>query len=323
MRDAFDATRVAAVEFGEQLRQSSEKFSLSLASFRDQFSDLGGSTMAGLQQGFSSLLNAVSPVALVFEAVGKVMEGFQPVIDDLMGPLVALGQIIGELITPILQPLFQGLKLLGIAVALVGEVVYTVAAGIADLVGGLIVAIGKFIAKIPFLGGVGHGIEDAGNAIKNAGASFSETAKELDQSRRALQALGFDDAANGLNNLTGAATTAAANLLNVPNAFKINLEKYRAQDYAPPPGSYQPPGGSPAPPDGSTPIGSQPGGPSDPNAPNGPTQITGSRDIVVMMDGAKVAEARTPAHVQCGRPAVRRSVTTRPSHSRLIIAPPA
>jgi hypothetical protein len=281
-KDTFDALRVATVNLGERFKQTAHDFATGMAEFKKQWSSVSGikdSATAGLQAGVASILSAMNPMALVFEAVGKVMQGFQPLIDNLMGPLVAFGQILAEIAGPVLRPVFQALKVFGIATAVVGEVIFTVAGGIAKAIGGLISAIGAFIRKIPFLGGIGKDIQNFGNNISNLGTSALNTAKQLDRSRIDLQNLDFDSAASGLSNLSNAANAAAEAMTFVPQAFKIQLERYYAtapidNTYVAPPSS---PGGS---------YGS-PGGDASGGSGRAPTA---DANAVIMMDGKVVGQ---------------------------------
>jgi hypothetical protein len=230
MADTFNATRHAVLEFGERVRSSTNTWHTTIASFKQQWgsgSSRGASAKSGLEDAAGAFIQNFTPAGLAAQSFGKVLQGLQPAIDQLIGPLVAFGQILAVEITPVLRPLFEVLKLLGIATALVAEVMYGAAAGIAHVVGGLIVAIGKFISHIPFMGGTGDAIQDFGNGILTLGQSFSNTANDLDHARRRLQDLKFEDAANGIDLLNKAATQAS---INIPQGFRVKLAEYNAQD---------------------------------------------------------------------------------------------
>jgi hypothetical protein len=229
MKDGFNAAKTAAVQLGERFRQTSHDFATTLESFKSQWANKGNimaSAGAGLKEGAMQVMQMFTPAGLAAMAFGKVMQGLQPVIDALMMPLVEFGKIIGIIAIPLLRPLFTALKMVGIQAALVGEVLYSVAGGIARVIGGLISAIGSFIRKIPFLGGIGKDIQDFGDGITNLGKSFFKTADDLDTARRQLQDLSFEDAMNGV---TKAANAAASAMLNVPTGFKSALAQFNAQ----------------------------------------------------------------------------------------------
>jgi hypothetical protein len=228
LKDGFNATKLAAVELGERFRQSSHAFEVEVERFKQQWAGKGSiaqSAGVGLKDSLSQLLQAFTPAALAAQAFGAVMQGLQPVINALFVPLAEFGKIIGLVVIPILRPLFTALKSLGIATALVGEVLYSVAGGIARVIGGLISAIGGFIRKIPFMGGIGKDIQDFGDGITNLGKSFFKTADELDTARRQLQDLSFEQAMNGL---TKAANAAGSAMLNVPAGFRAALAQLNA-----------------------------------------------------------------------------------------------
>jgi hypothetical protein len=244
LNDGFNAAKTAAVQFSEALRKSGNDFSLAIADFKTQWgaasitahapgmptiqiptggSNIWASAAAGFHSALAPIIASFTPMGLAVQAIGKIMQGLQPVLDAVMQPLVVLGQIIGDILIPVLHPLFEVLKVFGIAAALVGEVLYSVAGGIAEAIGGLIRAIGQFISNIPFLGGVGHGIKNFGQSIIDMGQGMFETAATLDTARRQLQDMGF----NALANATNAATSA---MLNVPNGFKVAFAQYQVQN---------------------------------------------------------------------------------------------
>lgn len=251
MAETFQVARQAAASLGEHFRDVSRAFAVGIAQFKGQWGagtragvDGGGlhiggglaglklppivinrsvadSAMSGLKEATASFMASLTPGALAAQAAGLVFQQLTQLVSALMEPFTALGHILAIEITPILRPLFEALKALGIVTALVGEVLYSVAGGIARVIGGLIVAIGKFISKIPFLGGVGNGIQDFGNGILTLGQSFQETASQLDTARRQLQDAQFGALANAANQATNA-------LYNVPQGFRVALAQYQA-----------------------------------------------------------------------------------------------
>lgn len=229
----FNAVRLAAVDLGEQFRKAHQDLAVSFARFKSQYSSPGSiasSAGAGASAGLAGIMDSLGPFALAMTAVGKIFQGFQPVLDNLLGPLVALGQIIGTMITPILRILFIPLKYLGIIVAFLGEILARVSAAIATAIGNVLIGIGKALNAIPFLH-LGSGIEAAGNALKGFAADQYTAADQLKKQRQQLQALDFDSASNGLNNLASSANSASESLTNASQTFKLNLAKYNARDF--------------------------------------------------------------------------------------------
>jgi hypothetical protein len=246
LADAFNATRVAVVNIGERLRNTQRDFDVMKQTLKNSFGSkgaMGDAALGGVKAGLTNIMAAFDPFTLAFVAVGKIFQGFAPVLDKVMGPFIAIGQILATLITPALRLLFIPLKLLGIVVAFLGEMVSRVSAGIASTVGTILAAIGRALNKIPFLR-LGAGLESAGNALKSFAASQYAAADQLKRQRKELEALDFDNAANGLNGLAEAADNASESIINAAETFKLNLSKYRARDYDENmPGSYVTPSG--------------------------------------------------------------------------------
>jgi hypothetical protein len=297
----FNSLRVASVELGEKFRAASQDFSKSLSSLKLQVTSMSGlkdAAVGGFQAGMAGILDSIGPFALVMTAIGKIFQGFQPVLDKLLGPLVALGQIIATMLTPILKVLFVPLKLLGIVVAFLGEIVARVTAAIATAIATVLTGIGKALNMIPFLH-LGNGLIAAGNALSSFAKDQYATADELKKQRKQLQDLKFDDAANGLNNLADATNNASDAIINAANTFKLNLAKYNARDYdsrAPLNLSAYYPQGTGG---GSAPSGLTPGGTSTKSL-DGKTPLAN-----LMLDGKVVAQVtvdhlRTAASRQYG-----------------------
>jgi hypothetical protein len=167
------------------------------------------------------------PVGLLLKAFGEVLSGLQPFIDALFVPLAELGRVIGIMLTPILKILFVPLKYLAVVVALLGEVLARVSAGIATAIGRAIRGIGKAIDAIPGISA--KGMIKAGEAMIEFGESQYQAADELKKARQAIMRLTFGQTEDSLNGLASAADTASEALLNVPTGFKIALARFRAQ----------------------------------------------------------------------------------------------
>jgi hypothetical protein len=148
----------------------------------------------------------------------------------LLGPLVALGQILATMLTPILRILFIPLKYLGIIVAFLGEIIARVSLQSrrrsATSSSGSVEALNK----IPFLH-LGSGIEAAGNALKGYAADQYAAADQLKRQRKELEGLQFDDAANGLNGLAKRGRQRVESIVNASKTFKLELSKFNARDY--------------------------------------------------------------------------------------------
>ncbi len=199
-----------------------ETFVKTKAQFAQQWGKgLGAAATEGVQAGLTGMMAALGPTALIVMAFGKVLQPIMTALDQMMEPLTALGKIIAIMLIPVMHPLFEALKLLGIATTLVAQVFYSIVAGIAHVVGGAIHAIGAAIAHIPFLGGVGRDIEKAGSAISAVGDMAQDMANQMAVARKELLAMKFGELANAANAVTSA-------LLNVPSGFKVAYERYAA-----------------------------------------------------------------------------------------------
>lgn len=251
--DVIDHGQLAALEFAEGLRKAKDDVAMAMASIASGFAlsviksanDFGvavaslkyqysskdnvlGGLRAGGQDVLTQFLAALGPIAIGAAAVGKILQGLQPVLDAVLEPLVSLGQILAELIVPVLHPVFEGLKAFGIVVGTIGQIIYRVAQGLANVVGGVIVGIGKLIAKIPFMGGVGRGIEDFGQSFFTLANSFGRTAQNLANEVRDLEKMKFGDTAAGILGLGNAAAFAANQLLNVPSGYRVERAIFEA-----------------------------------------------------------------------------------------------
>jgi hypothetical protein len=229
----FDSVRNAAVELGEQFRRAHQDLATEFSKIKSGYTSVGGfgsAAGAGIQAGLSGALSSLGPFALAMTAVGKIMQGFMPVVDKLLGPLIVLGQIIATMITPMLKILFVPLKLLGIVVAFLGEIVARVTAAIATAIATVLIGIGKALNMIPFLH-LGSGLIKAGDALAGYAKDQYAAAAQLKQQRKDLQHLQFDDAADGLNNFTNATNTASDAIINAASTFKLNLAKFNARDF--------------------------------------------------------------------------------------------
>lgn len=166
---------------------------------------------------FRSVLAAVNPLAVIFNAIATATEPLAQVLADIgqvvaetlrpvfqafepvLRALIPLIRAIFEVLSPILKalaPLFQAfipllnalfpvfkavaivVTYLGQAVATVAGVILKIVGGLATAVGGAIAGIGTLISHIPFLGGIGRDIRDFGNGIKNFGHGALEAGDE-------------------------------------------------------------------------------------------------------------------------------------------------
>ncbi len=310
LKDSFDAVRVATIEYGEHLRRVDNELALreelvkkslegeqlvrtalvefaeaskaatanlvkGIASFKAQFS--GAGVLQGLQAGLTGMLSAIGPVALILVAFGKVLQPIMDALDRVLAPLTALGEMIVIELQPAFRILFEVLKALGIAGSIVDQVLLSVAAGIAHAIGGLIHAIGTMISKIPFLGGVGHAIQRAGDAIIGFGDSAQDMANEMAVARKKLIDMKWDDLASSANAVTSALT-------NVPSGFRVAYERYLATV----PVSARPAGGGGGAGGG---TGGGTGGGSGGSGGTGPGGDTGPTTVILTVDGTTLAKA--------------------------------
>jgi hypothetical protein len=229
--EAFDATRLAAVQFGERLLKAAQDFATAMAEFKKAWKseNIAGGAMAGLQAGVAGLLDAFSPFALAMRAVGAVMQGLQPLIDALFTPMIELGRVVGILLTPIFRLLFVPLKYLAIIVAWLGEIIARVTAGLTNALGRFIKAIGDFINWIVPFGNPGQGLVNAGQSMIDFAKGAYDTADQLSKARKEIGRLQFGQTTDDINSLGDAARSTADALLNVPTGFKVALARFRAE----------------------------------------------------------------------------------------------
>lgn len=227
----FDATRLAAVQFGERLRKATQDFDTAIAEFTRAWrsGNIADGAMAGLKAGVAGLLDAFTPFALAMRAVGAVMQALQPLIDALFTPLIELGRVVGILLTPIFRLLFVPLKYLAIIVAWLGEIIARVTAGLTNALGRFIKAIGEFINWIVPFANPGQGLVNAGQSMIDFAKGAYDTADQLSKARKEIGRLQFGQTTDDIDSLGDAARSTADALLNVPTGFKVALARFRAE----------------------------------------------------------------------------------------------
>jgi hypothetical protein len=189
-----------------------------MQTIKDRISD----TLTGFGNTLSAtLMTSFGPIAILMRAMEPAIRTLTPLFDRLAVPIAIVAQVLVASLLPIFRALYPILRAFGVAATLVGEVMARIAAAIAQAVGGLIKAIGNLIARIPGLGGVGHAIANFGQSILNFAAGQKAAADQFAQARKQLENMSWDDTAQALDNLQGAAQNAADALSNIPQGFRI------------------------------------------------------------------------------------------------------
>lgn len=196
---------------------------------RTGFEDLLGTLGSTLT---STLSAAFGPVALLMKVMEPALRILDTLFDKLLAPLTAVVEVIAAGLEPVFRLLFPIVRDVAIAMTYLQEIMDRVVAAIARLVGNVITAIGALIAHIPFLGGLGHSIENLGKSILNYADGVSKSANEMAQVRKRLEAMQFGQTADDIAQLGDAAAAAAEQLNNVPSGFKAALDflTYAATD---------------------------------------------------------------------------------------------
>jgi phage-related minor tail protein len=156
--------------------------------FQELFGDIG---VKGKEE-ISKFFGGFGPVSIAMEALGEVFKVLKPVLDQMKAPFLAMAEILGRALVPILIAFWPIVRELAIAFSYVAEILLFIIGGIANAVGGAIAAIGGAIAKIPFLGSIGRNIQSAGQTIQGVGQAFSQASGEMKNLRDVLRSITFD-----------------------------------------------------------------------------------------------------------------------------------
>lgn len=225
----------AFVDFGNTLTELMNDNTKRLARLKANFGggDQGGaaSLAAGalntLAAGALTVAEQFTPLALVSDVVGWALESLQPLLDALKLPLKLVVQVLVTGLIPIFKLLFPVLKYAAIAVAILGEVIFRVVAGILRAIGSFIKALGNFVNAIVPFANPGNPLVRAGEAMQRTADGFTETAEDLAQARRDLQKMSFEDAVDQVKGLADAARDASQ---NIPQIFKLASAAFNAAD---------------------------------------------------------------------------------------------
>ena len=181
--------------------------------------EMGAQQVTSSAQAFTGLLSSFTPLGMVATLLQGVFEGLAPLIESLKEPLRIVGTILGAALAPILKALFPLFKQIAIAATWVGQIFFTVAGGIAKVVGSLIKGLGKLIDKIPGMSDMG--LVKAGQNMIDMGKGFSDSAKAMKEGREQIKELEFGETAE-------AAQQANEAMRNVPEGFKIAVARFQA-----------------------------------------------------------------------------------------------
>ena|GEM_PF-2950450 len=181
--------------------------------------EIAGQQVKSSGQAFQGLLSSFTPLGVVATLLQGVFEGLAPLIESLKEPLRIVGTILGAALAPILKALFPLFKQIAIAATWVGQIFFTVAGGIAKVVGSLIKGLGKLIDKIPGMSDMG--LVKAGQNMIDLGKGFTESAQAMKEGREQIKELEFGETAE-------AAQQANEAMRNVPEGFKIAVARFQA-----------------------------------------------------------------------------------------------
>lgn len=255
--DGFQAVRLAAVELAEGFREAGNRFQLGIATLQKSWSSpkiVGEGAMAGFGAAISGATSSLTPMMIVLTLVNKVLEGFQPLLTAVLEPLVVLGRILAIIAGPVMRPVFEAFKVLGIVTAFLGEIISRVSASLLHVVAAVIKGIAKLIGWIPGLGGVEKKLKKFGDYLDDLGDDAQAHADALKKARSDLEHMKFGDTADDVLGLGDAARSATEALLNVPTGFKIAMQRFIATlPITLPNGATPPPAGPASPPGSSTP----------------------------------------------------------------------
>ena len=185
----------------------------------DGANEMGSQQVTSSAQAFTGLLSSFTPLGMVATLLQGVFEGLAPLIESLKEPLRIVGTILGAALAPILKALFPLFKQLAISATWIGQIFFTVAGGIAKVIGSLIKGLGKLIDKIPGMSDMG--LVKAGQNMIDLGKGFTESAQAMKEGREQIKELEFGETAE-------AAQQANEAMRNVPEGFKIAVARFQA-----------------------------------------------------------------------------------------------
>lgn len=180
--------------------------------------DIGSQMKASLG---ATMIAAFGPVAVLMRALEPAITALTPLFDRLAVPVAMIARIIVALVEPALRALWPVIRLVGIGLTFLGEVISRITAALAQAIGGLVKAIGNLIAKVPGLGGVGRAIANFGQSMLTFADGQKKAADEFARARKELQGMTWDQTADALARLQGAASSAAEQLTNIPSSYRI------------------------------------------------------------------------------------------------------
>lgn len=190
--------------------------------------------LAPLTAVFVGLGEALTPIiAVIANALYPVLEALIPIIESL-GPVIgAIARTLSPLIVAlvplldvfriVLETLFPVIKTVAIILTYFGQIIFSVAGGIAIAIGSLIEALGAALDKIPWMGD--FGLRRLGRGIKETGQTFLDTVDALGDAREQIEQVEIGGALEGV---AGAARKASAALSNVPELFELAFRSRQA-----------------------------------------------------------------------------------------------
>lgn len=167
-----------------------------------------------------SMLNSMLTAGA--NALGMLLDPILPLVYVLQAVLVPVFTVLGTILQSVLMPImpfvFEGLKLLGIAVLFVAEVLQQARGFILSAIGGLVEGLGRAIDALPFVSA--KGMIEAGLSMQRSARAAADSAAELADARRDLIDLTYQEALERARN-TEELERATQALVNVPIGAKV------------------------------------------------------------------------------------------------------
>lgn len=214
---------------------------------QSRLSTIGESIGAALSASFESvknagldLLNVFNPLAIIGSIFHGALEAIAPTIESLRPAVEVVAKVFATALAPVLKALFPVFKLTAIAATYLGEILFRVAAVVADVIGfvvkgwGYIIrTIAEAVDKLPFVSARGaidfaQGIINLGTGIQGIADGFREGADALAEGRDEIRAIEWTETAEGVAGLGAAALGATAALSSVPEIFDLALRRRQA-----------------------------------------------------------------------------------------------
>ncbi len=182
---------------------------------------------------FGHILNNINPILeATSNALGLFIEPLLPIVHVLgqtLSPILSvLGEILSTLLVPMMRPLFEGLKLVGVVANALGAglyglmgVLYTVSSSLTNLSY-------QIFLWLPGFKGVEASLLSLKNSLDESADNAYKQMRKMWTDAGELSKLTWEEALEGAKSLNEIGKETAEALRNVPSGFKVALARFDA-----------------------------------------------------------------------------------------------